>query len=404
MAGTETDLDEPADDGGGGAGAHVLGEHMPQWLPRAIATVFVYLALFLLAVWAFQRLTGILTLLLVAFFVSLAMEPAVGALVGKGVNRALATAVVFILLFAGAAGFMFALVTLLVETITHLVNELPSLVDSTVRWVNRTFHQNFSLHELTDRLLHDSNIINNYAQTAAGNIWGVSSTLLGELAKIFTIALFSMYMTAGGPKLRRAVCSLLPPARQATVLHAWDLAIEKTGGYLYSRALLAVISTVAHAFFLWILDIPNAVALGIWFGVLASFVPTVGTYLAGILPILVALTIHPIDAVWIFIFVVLYQWFQDYLLQPRITARTVDVNAAVALLAVLAGGALLGAVGALLAIPATATVQAFLSEYITRYEVPEDPRIERTTSVRKRRKQAQAAQRSAAPPADSGEG
>ncbi|GAB2715135.1 hypothetical protein GCM10027089_44040 [Nocardia thraciensis] len=187
------------------------------------------------------------------------------------------------------------------------------------------------------------------------------------------------------------MCSLLPPARQDTVLHAWDLAIEKTGGYLYSRALLAVISAVAHGAFLAILGLPNAVALGIWFGVIASFVPTVGTYLAGILPVLVALTIRPIDALWIVVFTIVYQWFQDYLLQPRITQRTVDVHAAIALLAVLAGGALLGAVGALLAIPATATVQAFCSEYVKRYEVSEDPRIGRTTSARKRRRRAAAA-------------
>ncbi|WP_051182870.1 AI-2E family transporter [Nocardia vinacea] len=142
--------------------------------------------------------------------------------------------------------------------------------------------------------------------------------------------------------------------------------------------MLAVISAVAHAIFLALLGLPNSIALGIWFGVIASFVPTVGTYIAGILPILVALTIQPIDALWILIFVVVYQQFQDYILQPRITARTVDVNPAVALLAVLSGGALLGAVGALLAIPATATVQAFLGLYVRRYEVADDPRITRT--------------------------
>ncbi len=352
---------------------------------------FVLLGLFQLANWAFHRLLGILIIMLVAFFVSLAMEPAVGNLVGRGMHRGLATGLVFVLVFVCVVGFIAALVTLLVETVGNLANEAPRLINELVDWVNRTFHQRFTLHDLTDRLLRDSDIINGYAERAANNVWGVSSTILGGLAQFLTIALFSVYLTADGPKLRRTMCSLLPPARQDTVLHAWDLAIEKTGGYLYSRALLAVISAVAHGAFLAILGLPNAIALGIWFGVIASFVPTVGTYLAGILPILVALTIRPIDAVWIVVFTIVYQWFQDYLLQPRITQRTVNVHAAIALLAVLAGGALLGAVGALLAIPATATVQAFFSEYVKRYEVAEDPRIERTTSARRRRRQAQAA-------------
>ncbi|WP_280381757.1 AI-2E family transporter [Nocardia wallacei] len=364
---------------------------MPPWLPRAMVLAFVLLGLFQLANWAFHRLLGILIIMLVAFFVSLAMEPAVGNLVGRGMHRGLATGLVFVLVFVCVVGFIAALVTLLVETVGNLANEAPRLINELVDWVNRTFHQRFTLHDLTDRLLRDSDIINGYAERAANNVWGVSSTILGGLAQFLTIALFSVYLTADGPKLRRTMCSLLPPARQDTVLHAWDLAIEKTGGYLYSRALLAVISAVAHGAFLAILGLPNAIALGIWFGVIASFVPTVGTYLAGILPILVALTIRPIDAVWIVVFTIVYQWFQDYLLQPRITQRTVNVHAAIALLAVLAGGALLGAVGALLAIPATATVQAFLSEYVKRYEVAEDPRIERTTSARRRRRQAQAA-------------
>ncbi|MBB5913075.1 putative PurR-regulated permease PerM [Nocardia transvalensis] len=364
---------------------------MPAWLPRAMVLAFVFLALFELAGWAFHRLLGILIIMLVAFFVSLAMEPAVGRLVGRGMHRGLATGLVFVLVFVSVVGFIAALVTLLVETVGTLVDEAPRLIDDLVGWVNRTFHQNFTLHDLSDRLLRDSDVINGYAERAANNVWGVSSTILGGLAQFLTIALFSIYLTADGPKLRRTLCSVLPPDRQDTVLHAWDLAIEKTGGYLYSRALLAVISAVAHGAFLAILGLPNAVALGIWFGVIASFVPTVGTYIAGVLPILMALTIRPLDAVWIVVFTIVYQWFQDYLLQPRITQRTVDVHAAVALLAVLAGGALLGAVGALLAIPATATVQAFFSEYVKRYAVEEDPRIERTTSARKRRRTAAAA-------------
>ncbi|MFE5284384.1 AI-2E family transporter [Nocardia sp. NPDC056611] len=368
---------------------------MPAWLPRAMVLALALLGLFELANWAAHQLIGIAIMMTVAFFVSLAMEPAVDGLAGHGVNRGLATGVVFIIVFACAAGFVATLGVLLVETVSHVVSELPRLVDELVNWVNRVFHQNFTLDQLRDRLFKDSDIISSYAERAANNVWGLSSTVLGGLAQFITIALFSVYMTADGPKLRRSVCSLLPPAKQGAVLHAWDLAIDKTGGYLYSRALLAVISAIAHGAFLALLGLPNALALGIWFGVVASFVPTIGTYIAGVLPILVALTIRPLDAVWILLFVVVYQWVQDYVLQPRITARTVDVNPAVALLSVIMGGALLGAVGALLAIPATATLQAFLGEYVKRYEVSEDPRIERKGGARKQRKLDEAAAKDA---------
>nr|WP_246598429.1 AI-2E family transporter [Nocardia tengchongensis] len=369
---------------------------MPAWLPRAMVLALALLGLFELANWAAHQLIGIAIMMTVSFFVSLAMEPAVDGMAGRGVNRGLATAVVFIIVFACAAGFVATLGVLMVETVANVVSELPRLLDELLNWVNRVFHQSFTLDQLRDRLFKDSNVISSWAERAANNVWGLSSTVLGGLARLLTIALFSVYMTADGPKLRRTVCSLLPPAKQGAVLHAWDLAIDKTGGYLYSRALLAVISAVAHGAFLALLGIPNAVALGIWFGVVASFVPTIGTYLAGVLPILVALTIKPLDAVWIILFVVVYQWIQDYVLQPRITARTVDVNPAIALLSVIVGGALLGAVGALLAIPATATLQAFLGEYVKRYEVSEDPRIERRGGAHKQRKADRAAAQQAA--------
>ncbi|MFD4439349.1 AI-2E family transporter [Nocardia sp. NPDC058519] len=357
---------------------------MPKWLPRAMVLALVFFGLFLLADWAFHRLTGLLIVLFVAFFVSLAMEPAVAVLVRRGVPRGLATGLVFVGTFACVLAFLAALVTLLVETATNLAHETPRLLNEGVDWINHTFGQHFTVHDLSQRLLHESDLIEGYAHTAADNAWGVSTTVLGGLAQILTIALFSVYLTAGGPRVRRTVCSLLPPARQQTFLHAWDLAIDKTGGYLYSRVLLAIISAIAHGVFLSILHIPNPIALGVWFGVISAFIPTIGTYIAAIVPVFVALTVDPLDAVWILLFAVVYQWFQDYLLQPRITARTVDVNAAIALLSVLAGGALLGAVGALLAIPATATLQAFLSEYVKHFAVTEDPRIEQTTARRKR--------------------
>ncbi|NNH73071.1 AI-2E family transporter [Nocardia uniformis] len=348
----------------------------------------VLLGLFELGNWAAHRLLHIAIILMVAFFISLAMEPAVDALAARGIPRGLGTALIFVVVNGCVVIFALALGVLLVQTVGNGVNELPRLLDQLIDWINSTFNQHLTPNQLRDRLLHDSNNISEYAERAANTGLGISGTVLVGLGELLTIALFSIYITADGPKLRRTVCSVLPPQRQGEVLRAWELAITKTGGYLYSRALLAVISAVCHGVFLALIGIPNALALGIWFGVVASFIPTIGTYVAAALPILVALTDNPVDAIWIIIFAVLYQWFQDYLLQPRITARTVDVNPAVALLAVLCGGALLGAVGAILAIPATATVQAFLSAYVKRYTVEDDPRIERVG--RKREREAEA--------------
>jgi predicted PurR-regulated permease PerM len=344
---------------------------MPRWLPRAVVVALLLVALFELASWAFLQLTGFLSTLLVSFVFSLAMEPAVDRMAARGMRRGLATFLVFLVTAVLALGFVAALVTLLVDQVGQVAAQLPHLLDSLIKWVNSTFHSDFSMDKLQQTLLNNAGSIEQYAQKAANNIWGVSSSLLGGLFRLLTIALFTFYFTADGPRMRRTLCSMLPPARQAEVLRAWEIGIQKTGGYLYSRALLAVVSALSHYVLLKLLGIPYAGALAVWVGVISQFVPTIGTYLAGALPMLVGLTVDPMDAVWILIFVVVYQQVENYLLQPRITARTVEIHPAVAFGSVIAGAALLGAVGALIAIPVTATLQGFLGTYIRRYEVVE---------------------------------
>lgn len=110
-------------------------------------------------------------------------------------------------------------------------------------------------------------------------------------------------------------------------------------------------------------------------GLVSQFIPTIGTYLAGALPMLIAFTLDPWYALWVLGFVVIYQQFENYMLQPKLTARTVDIHPAVAFGSVVAGTALLGAVGALIAIPAVATLQAFLGAYVKRYDVMDDARV-----------------------------
>jgi predicted PurR-regulated permease PerM len=108
-------------------------------------------------------------------------------------------------------------------------------------------------------------------------------------------------------------------------------------------------------------------------GLVSQFVPSIGTYLAGALPVLIALLHDPVDAAWVLVFITLYQQFENLLLSPRITARTMSLHPAVAFGAVIAGGAILGPIGALLALPAAASIQALISLYVHRYEVVAGP-------------------------------
>ncbi|WUD11833.1 AI-2E family transporter [Streptomyces murinus] len=347
---------------------------MPRWLPRAMVLALVLIAAFQLGSWAFHQLTGLLINILIAFFLALAVEPAVSRMAARGMRRGLATFLVFFVLTIAAAGFVTLLGSMLAGQIIKMIEGFPDYLDSLIHWINQTFHANLRRVDVQEGLLH-SDWLRKYAQNSAAGVLDVSQQVLGGLFQLLTVALFSFYFAADGPRLRRALCSVLPPARQSEVLRAWEIAVGKTGGYLYSRGLMALVSGVAHYILLQALGVPYAPVLGVWVGLVSQFIPTIGTYLAGALPMLIAFTVAPWYAMWVLVFVVIYQQFENYMLQPKLTAKSVDIHPAVAFGSVIVGTALLGAVGALISIPAVATLQAFLGAYVKRYDVTDDPRV-----------------------------
>ncbi|AJZ83012.1 AI-2E family transporter [Streptomyces antimycoticus] len=385
MAPTEETLPSDADDTPSAARASSdspqPAARMPRWLPRAMVLALALVACYRLATWAFDQLTGLLLNILIAFFLALAIEPAVDRMAARGMRRGLATGLVFLAILIGTAGFFTLLGSMLADQIITMVQDFPQYLDNVVKWINDTFHTHLSRLEIQDSLVH-SDWLQSYVKNSADNVLDVSAQVLGGLFKTLTVTLFAFYFAADGPRLRRALCSVLPPTRQVEVLRAWEIAVAKTGGYIYSRGLMALISGVAHYILLEALGVPYAPALAVWVGLISQFIPTIGTYLAGALPMLIAFTIDPWYALWVLIFVVIYQQFENYLLQPRITAKTVDIHPAVSFGSVIAGTALLGAVGALIAIPATATLQAFLGAYIKRYDVTDDLRVHGRTRRR----------------------
>jgi predicted PurR-regulated permease PerM len=259
-----------------------------------------------------------------------------------------------------------------VGQVSHLADPVPGYVDDTIALVNRTFDAKLSSDTLVAQLSSAESPVRRFATGLAGSALGIGVQLLTLLFQLLTVALFTFYFAADGPRFRRALFSVLAPRRQREVLRAWDVAVEQTGGYVYSRALLAVVSATATWAFLWLIGVPNPLALAIWVGLVSQFVPTVGAYLAGALPALVALLSSPLDAVWVVAFIAAYQQVENYLLAPRVTARTMSLHPAVAFGSVIAGAALLGGVGALLALPVSATLQAFGATYIRRHEVVEE--------------------------------
>lgn len=356
---------------------------MPPWLPRAIALFLAGLVLLWMLAWLFVQLRSLLIMLAVSLMISFALEPAVNRLERLGLRRGLGTLLVFAVTTVAAALFGWIIGRLVTDQSAQLIESGPEYIEQTQRWINSNFNTQIDTEKLLAEF-QEGGRLSDAAAAIAPNIVAVGSAVVVVLFQALTVAMFSYYLVADGPRLRRAICSLLPPARQREVLRAWEVAIDKTGGYMYSRAVLALASLIFHWIGFAAVGVPSPVALALWVAVVSQFIPVIGTYLAGTLPVLVALAEDPPSALWVLGLVLVYQQLENYLLAPRITAHTMQVHSAVAFGSVIAGAAILGPIGAVLALPVTATLTALASSYVERHEVVRD-RLTRDQAVVRRR-------------------
>ena len=314
----------------------------------------------------------VIFLVILAWFASLAMEPAVRTL-SRTMPRAAATSTVMAAVAVFLVVFLLAFGRLFVDQLAQLIRALPDVVGESVSWLNRTLGTDYSLQDAVDALHLTPDRVAQYTGDVLGGVLGVFGSIVGVLFSGFTFLFFTFYLSAGGPRLRRWIAQRLPARQQELFVSAWDLTTTKTGGYVAARITLATINAATTAIVFVIIGMPAWFALAIWTGLVAQFVPTIGTYISIALPVLIGLlSPQPWVGVAALVWAIVYQQVENLTLEPRISARAVDVNPAVAFGAVLLGGALFGAAGALLAVPVAAMLLALFELRGTLYDlVPE---------------------------------
>ncbi len=342
---------------------------LPRWVLPGVAVFWGGFLAALAVRFFWGKLNGLFVLLAISVFLSLALEPGVNRLARRGWRRGTATALLLFGAFATFLVFVVAIGTLVGSQIADLLSDSETYITDTVSTINDTFGTNLDAQAVIEDFNDPDGSIQEFIRDQRDEAVQLSVAALGGLLQLFSVLLFTFYFVADGPKMRRAICSRLTPARQERVLSHWELAGDKTGGYLYSRALLALLSTIFHWIVFQSLGTAAPVALALWVGIISQFLPVVGTYLAGILPVLLTFLDSPIKAAIVLAAIVIYQQVENYLLSPRITARTMELHPALAFGAALAGAAVLGAVGAVLALPAAAMGQAIVSDWGDRHQV-----------------------------------
>ena len=374
-------MDEPTPD------TDVAPPPLPSWMPEfirqaTIRGIFVLVAAALL-ISAITAITGKLHsffgIIFTAFFASFAIEPGVNWFARRGWRRGYATALIFLIILLFGAGLVALVVPAVISGTKQLIAAAPELIARFARLADR-LGWHISAASLTEQIQSHAKELLTSATDIAGSLLGIAASFFGAMFRWATIALFTFYIVAEGPKLRRVICSGLPGKQQKRVLFVWNQAIEKTGGYFYSRLLLAVINGTGMYITLRAFSVPFAAPLAIFEGVVAEFIPIVGTYIAGIPPALVAFLYSGAAGIATLAYLLIYQQIENYVLSPRLTAKTMALHPATAFAAALIGGALGGLLTAFLALPVAGVIQAAVSEFGKRYEVVEDGLTEHTSA------------------------
>lgn len=359
---------------GGGAGGSP--ENHPQWVAipaanarrTAVIVVLIVVALWI-GVWMFTSLGSFLFLILLAWLISVAMEPPVLWLTARGLRRGLATGIVtFVLVvIVGATTVMFGQV--LVAQAAELGQQFPNAVRALLDWANRTFHMKLDVASVQASLGLTPNKLGELASRYGGGVVGVFGSVLTVLFDSLTILVFAYYLSADSPRLRQAIGSYLPQRYQRVVVTVWSVAVEKTGGFVVSKVVLAALSAFFHTLFFWLIGVPFWLPLGLLAGIVGQFIPAIGTYIGVILPAVFTLLTKPINAVWIIIFATVYQQLENYVFTPRVSKQTMNVHPGIALAAVFVGAGLFGPIGALIGIPLAAAVLTLIETYRAEHEL-----------------------------------
>lgn len=341
----------------------------PRALRRVVVSVLVIITAWLTVLWVFSAVSRFLFLLLLSWLFSMAMEPAVAGLARRGVRRGIAVGVVggTVLLVAGVLGVLFS--NLFFTQLSELVQAAPDVVTQVIAWANRTFRLRLDANSIRQSLSLTPGQVGTMASDLTGGVLGLVSSLLNTLLDVFTVVVFAFYLAADGPRVRRTIGSWLSPAHQDVFVTVWDIAVAKTGGYVVSKVELAALSAVLHGFFFHAVNVPYWLPLAVLVGLLAQFVPVLGTYIGIIVPVLFVVFTDPWTALWIVLFAAVYQQIETYVFTPRVSRRTMDVNSGIALAAVFVGSALWGVIGALIGIPLAAAAVAVLDTYGHRHEL-----------------------------------
>jgi predicted PurR-regulated permease PerM len=319
---------------------------------------------------AISSLSTILTYIGAALFLALGIDPAVSFLQRHRFSRPLAIITVIVVILAVFVGLVFAVVPVITDQIGALVKNLPDFITtvSKATWIKEWQKNLPSFIDLQGIINAAIDWVQNNASTIGGGVLAVGVGIASGVTGFIVIFILTLYFVASLSTMKRGLYRLVPASRRAGFSDIAEQISAQVGRYVVGQATIAIINGICTFIFLSILSIfagAKYPALFAFVGFLFALIPLVGTLSGSILIVLSTLLLGgPLPALIAAIYYLIYMQVEAYVVTPRVMGRAVKVPGAIVVIAALAGGVLLGILGALIAIPVAAAILLIIDQVV----------------------------------------
>ncbi|MGH1548492.1 AI-2E family transporter [Leifsonia poae] len=318
----------------------------------------------LLILSAIVSLATIITYIGAALFLALGIEPLISFLERRRFPRWLALVVALVVIIGAFVGLIWAIVPIAVD-------QASQLVQNTINWVNNGDAEKWflSLQHQFPGIVNQQNIdaVTEWLQKNLPDITSkVLQTGVGIVQGLFgviIVIILTIYFTASLPSIKRSAYQLVPASRRARFADIGDQITDSVGKYVMGQVSLALVNGVLSAIFLTVIGAKFPILLAS-IAFFFSLIPLVGTITGSVIIVAVCFLSGPPTAIAAAIYYLIYMQVEAYVLSPRIMNRAVSVPGALVVVAALAGGTLLGILGALVAIPFAAAILLIVKQVV----------------------------------------
>ena len=342
---------------------------------RDVVRVTLLAALTLFGLWLLYALRHVVLLAGVSAFIAIALEPGVTLIQRFVRSRGLAVAIMLFALVLSVAAFVASVAPPISAQVSNLIDNIPEY-SRALQDENTPVGRLFTRYDIPERLQSAIGDASSFARSI-GALFG---TVASVITNVLVVLVLTLYFLINAPRIKRDGLRLLPPARRVRTAAVADKVFGKVGGWLEGNILISVVAGIIAFVGLLLIGVPYPHALAMWVAI-ADLIPMVGAMLGAVVcTVVAAIALGPVKGAITLVFFLAYQQIENYVIQPRIMNRTVDVSPATVIISAMAGGTLLGPIGVLLAVPAAASIKVVANELMHNNQTPAPAMAEEDTA------------------------